>query len=368
MSGDPSVSDSFAGGGPSITPSVRAAARLLMGSFLLLGAIVIGLGDWFIGSMLLLSGLFGWWGFKSGVIRSVLALLSLGAIAVWAEPLGRGISVLFARLLMIPVVPSRLLGVICAIALIYSTFAVLAWALQNWHRRRRGPRSRRAHLMGMMLGIGEGAVSAMVIASLVLAIETPMRMALSFQLNQSGWRLHLYDGLNELREQSDHSLLGHVLSRRFVGPRAVLETGGMLALVSRYPGAVDKIKNDPEVKQWIDEDAVIRRVVKEIRLDSDLEDAIRHGDTYHVLQSPTVLRLWDDAELAQTVMAHQDQLVAAMLRSVPPEYQTRLYGEVAALRGLLERYSRGGDKSPVNASEVRSLLTGFQSENGTDKP
>ncbi|MEE8488331.1 MAG: hypothetical protein V3S56_09180, partial [Gemmatimonadota bacterium] len=128
--------------------------------------------------------------------------------------------------------------------------------------------------------------------------------------------------------------VGKKLAEFSEGQREVLEMGGSLAIISRYDGAIDNLKNHPFVVQLLADNTAISRITREIRNDRALKIAVKSGDLRTMLNSSTVARLMDDAKLAREVERYRDEFFGAVMVSVPFEYREEANAELGKLHGM----------------------------------
>jgi hypothetical protein len=170
--------------------------------------------------------------------------------------------------------------------------------------------------------------------SALLAIETPTRIGLSMIMDDSAAARELHGQCVLFRSAANSTILGRKLADYSQGSRDVLEMGGSLAIISRYDGAIDNLKTHPFVKQLLAKNTAASRITREIKHDRALRVAIESGDIPAMLNSSTVTRLLDDEILAREVQRYREELLGAVMISVPFEYREEANAELAKLHGM----------------------------------
>lgn len=359
MSDTASLDPSFPHAAPvdgeeTLTPSLRAAARLFMYSLMLLGIAIALVGDAFMGIMFFSTGVIGWRGFQCGTIRSLFALSAVIAIYIWAVPWGKQLAIFLRSTTDLPLVPSRYLSILIVAAGLLLGGEVVGWLIYVWHRRRRHG-DRKARVMGMFAGAVQGAVMSLTCCLAVVAAEPPARMALSFIMDDHPWAQFAYNQLLRIRAHTTQAPLGRRLSAAYASQHKVLELGGALAIISRYPGAVQGLKSDALIRELIAGSPALHRIVDEITNDKTLKSAVNRGDFRTILNSPTVLRLLDDEALAEELERHQPEIIDAVIAAVPEEFRVVAGRELAKLKGVPVPELR--ERSETVLEEIRAKLS-----------
>jgi len=317
-----------------IPAQLRAAGRLFMASIIILGIIIALGGDIFLGNILGFVGFLGWRGFKCGAIRSICALAGVLCMFAWAVPAGKAFSGKFHRWFSLPVVPCRYISILIMAILFFVSGLVVGRIVHWWYRRYFRYASRRAHAIGMIVGMVEGAVLTIIILIAIVAVEPPVRIALSVQMEKAPWAQFLYAQELRVKEQKENTAIGHRLATAFEEKSEVLETGGALATVLRIPGTAERLKRSEVFKELLDSEPSFERVKREIKSDYELIEAVKKGDIREILNSTTVLHLLEDEKLAVALAEHRDELFITFLDSVPDDFKERASRELAKLRGV----------------------------------
>ena len=317
-----------------MSTSLEATARFFMFSLTLLGIAWTLAGDPFSGLLLLSAGLLGWRGFKAGTIRSCLSLASILLAYVWAVPLGKMLTVALRDLLHMPFVPIRYLSILLAAVGILTVGHVLGTLASRWYRLRYGGFGRRAHLLGMCAGVTQGLILSATILTALLAVEPSVRIGLGLIMEKSELGGRTYRQLVSFRRLAESTAVGARLASFSADQKEVLEMGGSLAALSRFPGALNTLKAHPSIVQLIETNPAIGRIYREIKLDRNLKAGVRAGDMPSILNSSTIVRLLDDQELADAIRQYRDELFEAIMVSVPPESREQAHEEFAKLRGM----------------------------------
>lgn len=314
--------------------SLEATARFFMFSLTLLGGARTLAGDPFSGLPLVSAGLLGWRGFNAGTIRSCLALVGIMLAYAGAVPLGKMLTVGLRDLLHLPFVPIRYLSILLAGVGILTVGHVLGRLASGWYRRRYGDLGRRAHLLGMCAGVTQGLILSATILIALLAIEPSVRIGLGLIMEKSESGRPTYRQLVSFRRLAESTAVGARLASFSADQKEVLEMGGSLAALSRFPGALNNLKVHPSVVRLIETNPAIGRIYREIELDRNLKAGVRAGDMRTILNSSTIVRLLDDQELADAIRQYRDELFEAVMVSVPPEFREQADEEFAKLRGM----------------------------------
>ena len=273
-------------------------------------------------------------GFTAGPIKSGLIIASRRAVCAWAVPLGKARTPPLRALCHWPFVPARHLSILLVAMGLLAAGYLLGTLLSAKYLGRHGGLGRKARLLGMGTGIVEGILLSATAFAALLAVETPARMGLSMIMDDNAAARGVYDQLVFLRSIADSTTVGKKLAEFSKGQREVLEMGGSLAIISRYDGAIDKLKNHPFIVQVLAENTAISRITREIRNDQALKLAVKTGDLRAMLNSSTVARLMDDLKLAREVQRYRDELFGAVMVSVPFEYREEANAELAKLHGM----------------------------------
>lgn len=314
--------------------SLEATARFFMFSLTLLGAAWTLAGNPFNGLPMLSAGLLGWRGFNAGTIRSCLSLVGIMLAYTWAAPLGKILASSLRDILWVPFVPIRYLSILLAGVAILAISHIVGRLVSHWYRSRFGGFGRLAHLLGMCAGVAQGVILSATILVALLAIEPSIRIGLGLIMDESELGRQAYRQLVSFRRLAESTLVGAKLASFSGDQKEVLEMGGSLAALSRFPGALHKLKINPSVVELIETNPAIGRIYREIKLDRNLKAGVRAGDMRAILNSSTIVRLLDDEELADAIREHRDELFEAIMVSVPPKSRERADGEFAKLRGM----------------------------------
>ena len=317
-----------------LSPPLRASAQFFVFSLILLGIVLTAAVDVLVGIVVLSAGVWARRGFKAGPIKSGLIIVSLLAVCAWAVPLGKALTPSLRALCHWPFVPARHLSILLVAMGLLAAGYLLGTLLSARYLGRHGRLGRKARLLGMGTGIVEGVLLSATAFAALLAVETPARMGLSMIMDDNAAARGVYDQLVFLRSIADSTTVGKKLAELSKGQREVLEMGGSLAIISRYDGAIDKLKNHPFIVQLLAENTAISRITREIRIDRALIVAVKSGDLRAMLNSSTVARLMDDAKLAREVERYRDELFGAVMVSVPFEYREEANTELAKLHGM----------------------------------
>ena len=317
-----------------LSPPLRASAQFFVFSLILLGIVLSAAVDVLIGIVVLSGGVWARRGFKAGVIKSGLIIISLLAVCAWAVPLGKALTPHLRAWCNWPYVPVRHLSILLVAVGILAAGYLLGTLLSAWHLRRHGRLARKARLLGMGAGMVEGVLLSTTAFIALLAVETPARMGLSMIMDDNAAARGVYDQLVLLRGIADSTTVGRKLAEFSKGQREVLEMGGSLAIISQYDGTIDNLKNHPFIVQVLAENTAISRITREIRNDRALKLAVKSGDLRAMLNSSTVIRLMDDVKLAREVERYRDELFGAVMVSVPFEYREEANAELAKLHGM----------------------------------
>ncbi len=317
-----------------LSPPLRASAQFFIFSLILLGILLTAAVDVLVGVVVLSAGVWARRGFKAGMIKSGLIIVSLLAVCAWAVPVGKALTPHLRAWYHWPFVPVRHLSILLVALGILAAGYLLGTLLSAWHLRRHGRLGRMARLLGMGAGIVEGVLLCTTAFIALLAVETPARMGLSMIMDDNAAARGVYDQLVFLRGIADSTAVGKKLAEFSEGQREVLEMGGSLAIISRYDGAIDNLKNHPFIVQLLAENTAISRIAREIRHDRALKVAVKSGDLRAMLNSSTVTRLMDDEKLAREVERYRDELFGAVMVSVPFEYREEANSELAKLHGM----------------------------------
>ncbi|MCH8913298.1 MAG: CvpA family protein [Planctomycetes bacterium] len=317
-----------------LSPPLRASAQFFVFSLILLGIVLSAAVDVLIGIVVLSAGVWARRGFKAGLIKSGLIIISLLAVCAWAVPLGKALTPYLRAWCDWPFVPARHLSILVVALGILAAGYLLGVLLSAGYLRRYGRLGRKARLLGMGAGIVEGVLLSTTAFIALLAVETPARMGLSMIMDDNAAARGVYDQLVFLRGIADSTAVGKKLAEFSKGQREVLEMGGSLAIISRYDGTIDNLKNHPFIVQVLAENTAISRITREIRNDRALKLAVKSGDLRAMLNSSTVTRLMDDVKLAREVERYRDELFGAVMVSVPFEYREEANAELAKLHGM----------------------------------
>ncbi len=317
-----------------LSPPLRASAQFFIFSLILLGIVLTAAVDVLIGIVVLSAGVWARRGFKVGLIKSGLIIISLLAVCAWAVPLGKALTPYIRTWCNWPFVPARHLSILVVALGILAAGYLLGTLLSTHYLRRHGTLGRKARLLGMGAGIVEGVLLSTTALIALLAVETPARMGLSMIMDDNAAARGVYDQLVFLRNIADSTVVGKKLAEFSEGQRQVLEMGGSLAIISRHPGAIVNLKNHPFVLQLLAKNTAISRITSEIRNDRALIVAVKSGDLPAMLDSSTVARLMDDVKLAREVERYRDELFGAVMVSVPFEYREEANAELAKLHGM----------------------------------
>ncbi len=315
------------------TTGITVAGGFLMISVLVLGVAIAYAADAFAGAMIVAAAFFGWRGFNCGIVKCVFSLSAAVAMFAWAVPLGKMAAGRLRLMVDWPTVPIRHLGVLTAAFAILAVGQVLGWWFQRRCRRRYGRTGSGANALGMGLGFLEGAVLACAAISAILAVEPPARMGLSLAMDRHEWAAEAYSQVMRLEDTSRSLDLRGRLGLGDDDRRRVLELGGALALISKYPTVIDRLKTNPVIVALMAEFPALDRVESEIRGDWDLKAAVKAGDVWGMLDSPTVLRIMEDSGLARDVGQHYDVLFDAMLAAIPAASKDQAFTDIARLHG-----------------------------------
>lgn len=317
-----------------LSPPLRASAQFFILSLILLGIVLTAAIDVLVGIVVLSAGVWARRGFKVGLIKSGLIIISLLAVFAWAVPLGKALTPYVRTWCNWPFVPARHLSILVVALGILAAGYLLGTLLNAWQLRRHGTLGRKARLLGMGSGIVEGVLLSTTALVALLAVETPARMGLSMIMDDNAAARGVYDQLVFLRNIADSTVVGKKLAEFSEGQREVLEMGGSLAIISRYAGAIVNLQNHPFVVQLLADNTAISRITSEIRDDRALIVAVKSGDLPAMLNSSTVARLMDDAKLAREVERYRDELFGAVMVSLPLEYREEANAELAKLHGM----------------------------------
>ncbi len=317
-----------------LSPPQRASAQFFIFSLILLGILLTAAVDVLVGIVVLSAGAWARRGFKAGLIKPGLIIVSLLAVCAWAVPLGKALTPFLRAWCDLPFVPARYLSILGAALGILTAGYIIGILLSSLYLRRHGRLGRKARLLGMGAGIVEGVLLSSTTFIALLAVETPARMGLSMIMDDNAAARGVYDQLVFLRGIADSTAVGKKLADFSEGQREVLEMGGSLAIISRYDGTIDNLKSHPFILQVLADNTAISRITREIRIDRALRTAVESGDLRAILNSSTVIRLMDDAKLAREVQRYRDELFGAVMVSVPFEYREEANAELAKLHGM----------------------------------
>ncbi len=232
-----------------LSPPLRASAQFFIFSLILLGIVLTAAVDVLVGIVVLSAGVWARRGFKVGLIKSGLIIISMLAVCAWAVPLGKALTPQLRALSNWPFVPVRHLSILLVALGILAAGYLIGTLLSARYLRRHGTLGRKARLLGMGAGMIEGVLLSTTAFIALLAVETPARMALSMIMDDNAAARGIYDQLVFLRRISDSTTVGKKLAEFSEGQRAVLEMGGSLAIISRYDGTIDNLKKHPFVVQ-----------------------------------------------------------------------------------------------------------------------
>ncbi len=317
-----------------LSPPLRASAQFFIFSLILLGIVLTAAVDVLVGVVVLSTGVWARRGFKAGLIKSGLIIISLLAVCAWAVPLGKALTPYLRAWCDWPFVPARHFSILVEALGILAAGYMLGILLSTWYLSRHGTLGRKARLLGMVAGIVEGVLLSTTAFVALLGVETPARMGLSMIMDDNAAARGVYDQLVFLRGIADSTSVGKKLAEFSKGQREVLEMGGSLAIISRYDGVIDSLKNHPFIVQVLAENTVISRIAREIKHDRALKVAVTSGDLRAMLNSSTVTKLMDDVKLAQEVARYRDELFGAVMVSVPFEYREEANADLAKLHGM----------------------------------
>ncbi len=305
---------------------LRAAAILLCGTLCAIGTAAL-LFDAPTAVAALLAGWFGWRGCRRGVMISAASLAGLIAVVAWAVPAGKWIAPGVGALSGLAAVPNRYLAVLVATMLLFMSGRVLGHFMTRRYGAGRHP------LAGMWVGMVSGTVAGLLCATAVAAVEPPVRMALGLGYERQSWVPRAYDRVAVVRDELDASLVGRWASGFFADRDEVLRLGATLAVVAQYDGALTRLKHAPLVDRLLHDNPTIQRIVDEMTVDAALYAGLRDGRVDAILDSPTVLRLLDDTQLAETLRVHQERLFTEAVLAVPARARVAAQRKMALLQG-----------------------------------
>ncbi|MCG3136459.1 MAG: hypothetical protein HJJLKODD_00292 [Phycisphaerae bacterium] len=317
--------------GLTLSPSLRAAAQLLMLSLIGLG-LVFTLGvDQYGGIILVFVGLFGQRGLHRGVIVGCCGVCAMLAAYYWAVPLGHELSHPLIKGLRAPLVPGRYFAILLTAVVILALGEFLGSWLARRHRQQQEITSRAKHIFSMLLACVQGAIFGIMICSVWVALQPAALLTVRMGRAPAPWVAEVVSQIDQWQQHATETRVGLWLLESFEPQHRVLEMGAVLATISQYPGSLSYLQNDPVVVGLLEKDPLLQRIQSDINHDAELRRALKQGDRLALLNSPVVLQLLEDRHLAEVIERHGPTLYKSIIAAIPPEFLESAIQEISAL-------------------------------------